>query len=283
MFRRNNNSKNFGKKLFIILVGVIAVFALFQGIVASGIDIASNLLFPLQKRIYKVGVDIKETSEAITRYKQILEENKNLQAENIKYEQLLGYNNELLDENDRLRKILDMKKRNNLNIKVAKVNFRSQNNLYERFYIDLGVDDGMAPNMIVLSEDNKLIGKIGKVYKDYSVVDMITGENSNVSALSENDMLGIVKGSNEDDGTLYFEPNTFQNTLHVGEKVYTSGISDIYPKGLYIGDISEIDEAQGDVFRSIKIKNDIDAINITEVLILMPEIKSETKKEEKKK
>lgn len=283
MFRRNHNSKKFGKKLFIIIVSVIAIFALFQGIVASGVDIASNLLFPLQKRIYKIGMDIKETSEAITRYRQILEENKNLQAENIKYEQLLGYNSELLNENNRLRKILDMKERNKLNIKVAKVNFRSQNNLYERFYIDLGEDDGIVSNMIVLSEDNKLIGKIGKVYNDYAVVDMITGENSNVSALSENDMLGIVKGSNEDDGTLYFEPNTFQNTLHVGEKVYTSGISDIYPKGLYIGDIFDIDEAQGDVFRSIKIKNDIDATKITEVLILMPKAEIETKKEGNKK
>ena len=279
MFRKNSSSKkNFGRKLFVILFGVVGGFALFHGFVNSTVDFTSYLVFPIQKRIYSIGTSIKETSDAITKYKEVLEENKHLQAENIKYEQVVAYNNELLDENERLRKILGMKEENKLDIKVAKVNFRNQNNLYERFFIDLGSKDGMAPNMIVLTGDNKLIGKIGKVYNDYSVVDMITGENSNVSALSESNMLGIVKGSNEDDGTLYFEPNTFQNILQVGEKIYTSGISDIYPKGLYIGDISEIDEAQGDVFRSIKVKNDVDAIDISEVLILMPK----TKKEEKK-
>ena len=132
--------------------------------------------------------------------------------------------------------------------------------------------------MIVLSDDNKLIGRIGRVYSDYSVVDMITGENSNVSGLSDSNMLGVVKGSNEDDGTLYFEPNTFQNTLHVGEKIYTSGISDIYPKGIYIGEIAQIDDVQGDVFRSIKVKNDVDVLNLNEVLILIPKDKKEEKK-----
>lgn len=279
MFRKNSSSKkNFGKKLFVILFGVVGGFALFHGVVNSTVDFTSYLIFPIQKRIYNIGTSIKETSDAITKYREILEENKRLQGENIKYEQVVAYNNELLDENERLRKILGMKEENKLDIKVAKVNFRNQNNLYERFFIDLGSKDGMMPNMIVLTGDNKLIGKIGKVYNDYSVVDMITGENSNVSALSESSMLGIIKGSNEDDGTLYFEPNTFQNILQVGEKIYTSGISDIYPKGLYIGDVSEIDEAQGDVFRSIKVKNDVDPIDISEVLILMPK----TKKEEKK-
>lgn len=279
MFRKSNSSKkSFGKKMFIILFGVVGGFALFHGVVNSTIDFASYIVFPIQKRIYKIGTNIQETSDAITKYKEVLEENKRLQGENIKYEQVVAYNNELLDENERLRKILGMKQENKLDIKVAKVNFRNQNNLYERFFIDLGSKDGMIPNMIVLTGDNKLIGKIDKVYSDYSVVNMITGENSNVSALSESNMLGIVKGSNEDDGTLYFEPNTFQNILQVGEKVYTSGISDIYPKGLYIGDVCEIDEAQGDVFRSIKVKNDVNPIDIREVLILMPKTKKEGKK-----
>lgn len=127
--------------------------------------------------------------------------------------------------------------------------------------------------MIVLSGET-LVGKVGRVYESYSIVDMITSENFNVSALTESQMLGIVKGSNEEDGTLYFEANTFQNSIEVGESVYTSGISEIYPKGLYIGKVSEIDEDNGELFRSIKVKNDIDILNMIEVLILIPEEKN---------
>lgn len=279
MLRKNNNSNDsFNKKIIIFLVGVVLIFGLFQSAVNYGVELVSFIVFPVQKKIYEVGTYIKETTDAVTKYKEVLEENRVLKADNIKYERVVAVNRELIDENIRLKNILDMKEEKQLDIKVAKVNFKNQNNLYERFFINLGKNDGMKKNMIVLTEDNKLIGKIGKVYGDYSVVDMITGENSNVSGLSESNMLGVVKGSNEDDGTLYFEPNTFQNILQVGEKVYTSGVSDIYPKGLYIGDISQIDDVRGDVFRSIRLKNNVDILNMTEVLILMPKDKKGEKK-----
>ncbi|WP_410207624.1 rod shape-determining protein MreC [Fusobacterium sp.] len=280
MIRNNKNSNNFfSKKLVIILLAIVFAFALFQGIVNYGVELISYVVFPIQKKIYEAGNYIKDTSDAVAKYKEILQENETLKEQNIKYERAMTCNRQLLNENIRLRRILNMKEEKELSIRVAKVNFKNHNNLYERFYIDLGKNDNIKKNMIVLSEDNKLVGKIGRVYSDYSVVDMITGENSNVSGLSESNMLGIIKGSNEDDGTLYFEPNTFQNTLHIGEKIYTSGVSDIYPKGIYIGEISEIDDARGDVFRSIKVKNDIDVLDLNEVLILIPqEIKEEKKK-----
>ena len=156
-----------------------------------------------------------------------------------------------------------------LNIKVAKVNFRNPNNIYERFYIDLGKKDGIKKNYIVLAGEN-LIGKIGKVYDDYSIVDMITGENYSVSSLTENNNLGIVRGSNEGDGTLYFEANTFQENISVGEKIYTSGISEIYPKGIYLGKVSEVIENGAEVLKSVKVESGIDILNLAEVLILMP-------------
>ena len=279
MIRNNKNSNNFfTKKLLLILVGIVVLFGLFQGIVNYGVDLISYIVFPVQKKVYQMGNYVKDTSDAVAKYKEILKENELLKEENIKYERAVTRNIQLVQENLRLRNILGMKEEKQLDVIVAKVNFKNHNNLYERFYIDLGKNDNIKKNMIVLSDDNKLIGRIGRVYSDYSVVDMITGENSNVSGLSDSNMLGVVKGSNEDDGTLYFEPNTFQNTLHVGEKIYTSGISDIYPKGIYIGEIAQIDNVQGDVFRSIKVKNDVDVLNLNEVLILIPKDKKEEKK-----
>lgn len=280
MLRKNKNSKkNFWKKLSAILLGVIMLSGLFNTLVNKGVDLISYVVFPVQKSIYNVGNYVKETSDAITKYKKVLEENKRLVAENIKYDRLLAYNEELTSENEKLREILKMKSAKKLDIKVAKINFRNQNNLYQRFFIDLGSDDEIKEDMIVLTEDDKLIGKVEKVYSNYSLVSMITAENSYVSALSSTNMLGIVKGSDEGDGTLYFQPNTFQNTLQIGEKIYTSGISEIYPKGLYVGEITEIDENEDDVFRSIKLKNDVDVINMNRVLILIP--KENDKKEKK--
>ena len=135
----------------------------------------------------------------------------------------------------------------------------------------------LLKNGFVLTENGLIKTDILVENEKIKNIGNITSENFNVSAMTESQMLGIIKGSDEDDGTLYFEANTFQNSIVVGEKVYTSGISEIYPKGLYIGRVSEIDNSDGEIFRSIKVKNDVDILNMTEVLILMLEDKKEEK------
>lgn len=277
MLRKNKSSRSAKRRKVYIAVACISFLLLiFKGAINHGVELVSYVVFPIQKKIYEIGDYIKRTKEAIVSYQEILEENQVLKNEQIKYDILLSYNEKILEENRRLQEILKIKEEKNLNLRVTKVNFRNPSNLYTRFYINLGKKDGVKRNMIVLSGET-LIGKVGRVYENYSIVDMITSENFNVSALTESQMLGIVKGSDEEDGTLYFEANTFQNNIEIGEKIYTSGISEIYPKGLYIGKVSEIDEDNGELFRSIKVKNDIDILSMMEVLILMPEDKKEVK------
>ncbi len=277
MFHKNKNSHSVKRrKIYIISLCLLFFFLVFKGAINQGIDLLSYIIFPVQRKIYQIGNYAKETKEAVISYQRVLEENRELKNEHIKYEMLVSYNKRLQEENKRLRDILGIKEEKKINLRVAKINFRNPSNLYVRFYINQGKKDGIKKNMIVLSGET-LIGKIGRVYDDYSIVDMVTSENFNVSAMTESQMLGIIKGSDEDDGTLYFEANTFQNSIVVGEKVYTSGISEIYPKGLYIGKVSEIDNSDGEIFRSIKVKNDVDILNMTEVLILMLEDKKEEK------
>lgn len=270
------NDKTSGKKtkILILFICIILILFFFRDVINNVVDEAGTVFFPIQRTIYNTGNYFKETSYAVTEYKRILEENRKLKNENVKLDMAIEFNKTLAEENKRLQELLKMKETVALDLKVAKVNFRSPSNLYERFYINLGTKDGMQKNMIVLA-GKTLVGKIGKVYEDYSLVDMVTGENFNLSVLTESQMLGIAKGSDEGSGELYFEPNTFENTLQLGEKVYTSGISEIYPKGLYVGYISEIDQDESQIFRSIKIKTDLDILNLNEVLVIVPKEEKE--------
>ncbi len=278
MLRGKKEKKGQAKrKIIIIFFVIIFIFVLFKGAVNSGIDIISHTIFPIQRKIYQVGRFLQETSEAVVSYKKVLEENRVLKTEHVKYDILVSENKKLSDENNRLRDILQMKEEKGLNIRVAKINFRNANNLYERFYIDLGKKDGIEKNYIVLAGEN-LIGKVGKVYNDYSIVDMITAEDYIVSSLTENGALGVLRGSDEGDGTLYFEANTFDDTVSVGEKIYTSGISEIYPKDLYLGKVKEVSESGVEILKSIKVETEVDIRNLVEVLILVPNSEKRTKK-----
>ena len=46
------------------------------------------------------------------------------------------FNVTLVEENERLKNLLEMKEESQKDLRVARVNFRTPSNLYERFYID---------------------------------------------------------------------------------------------------------------------------------------------------
>jgi len=258
--------KNRKRKTPFIISGLFLTLIVFGSIIVRITDFFSELVLPFQSAIYTRGVYVKEMGRSLIEYKQILDDNKALKAENARVEMLAEFNKNLIVENIRLKELLDMKQNSTMDFKVASINYRKPENLYERFYIDSGFDKSIEKDMIVFVDKN-VVGKVREVYAHSAVVDMITGENYSVSAITENNTLGIVKGSDEENGTLYFEPNTFQDNIRVGEKIYTSGISEIYPRGLYIGEIIEVNSDS--VFNSIKVRTEIDLLNITEVLIMM--------------
>ena len=258
--------KNRKRKTPFIISSLFLTLIVFGSIIVRITDFFSELVLPFQSAIYTRGVYVKEMGRSLIEYKQILDDNKALKAENARVEMLAEFNKNLIVENIRLKELLDMKQNSTMDFKVASINYRKPENLYERFYIDSGFDKSIEKDMIVFVDKN-VVGKVREVYAHSAVVDMITGENYSVSAITENNTLGIVKGSDEENGTLYFEPNTFQDNIRVGEKIYTSGISEIYPRGLYIGEIIEVNSDS--VFNSIKVRTEIDLLNITEVLIMM--------------
>lgn len=269
MFRKSKISRReVRRKIFLVLFLVIIFFALFKGITNYGMKIVDGVFLPIQAKIYDMGIFFKDIKKAMFDYKKNLEENSQLKFENTKLKMLISYNNDLEKENERLTKLLKMKSGSKSTFMVGRVKFKTPASLYQTCFIDLGKKDGIKENMVVLYE-NRVLGKIRKVYDDYSSVDLITGENFNVSAMTEKNMLGIVKGEADMDGEVYFEPTTQQDTFTIGDKIYTSGISDIYPKGLYIGEISEIDTTDGELFKNIKVKNNIDIKEIREVIIMV--------------
>ncbi|MGL5355412.1 MAG: rod shape-determining protein MreC, partial [Cetobacterium sp.] len=125
--------------------------------------------------------------------------------------------------------------------------------------------DGIQKNMPVLFKET-LVGRVEKVFKNYSIVQMITFQDSIVSATAGGNTVGIIKGNRSDQ--LIFEPvSTHEAQLNVGDKISTSGISDIYPKGLSIAEVTEIKKKyENNVEYFVKLPFNLTDIN--EVIVL---------------
>ena len=118
---------------------------------------------------------------------------------------------------------------------------------------------GSEKKQTVISAEG-LVGFVSKVEENTSEVTTILDPSSAVSIeISNINSLALVKGdfSLKSQGKLKLTNIPIDTELAVGETVYTSGIGELYKKGIPVGSISEV----------ISKKNDIDRYGIVEVFV----------------
>jgi rod shape-determining protein MreC len=148
---------------------------------------------------------------------------------------------------------------------AAQVIGTSGTDLSHVIYIDRGSDDGIKPDMAVVTPDG-VVGKVLRVQPSTSQVLEIRDQTSGVGALLVNLRLqGIVKGTPGGDIVLN---NIMQNEkVEVGETVVTSGGDRIFPKGLPIGTVSSTFPGR-DVFLNVRLKPAANLDRLEEVLVI---------------
>jgi rod shape-determining protein MreC len=80
---------------------------------------------------------------------------------------------------------------------------------------------------------------------------------------------GIVKGSL--DGRLTMEFVSQETTVKAGDVVITSGLGGVYPKGLVIGEVTEVERDTSALYQSIALEPGGDLAGLEEVLVLIGE------------
>lgn len=249
------------KKIIAYMIIIIGITFLAKNKIELVTKVASSIFNPIQSEIYKISENMVEMGEGVINFKELLDENE----KNRRKINLLEVENNLLsnlkEENERLKTLLDMKKENPT-LKIGIVSFRHIYDLYDNFYIDLGENDEIKKDMAVVI-DNKLIGKIKVVEKEVSQVELITNNSFKVSAINEKDVLGIVKGDEEDSKRLIFIPS-INKDINIGDTITTSGISNIFPKGLIIGRVI----SKGKEESTFYIEPAVDVLKIKEVIVI---------------
>jgi rod shape-determining protein MreC len=107
-----------------------------------------------------------------------------------------------------------------------------------------------------------------EVSKHYSKVMLITDRNSAVDALVQRTRArGVIKGESTDRCRLDYVLR--KNDVRIGDTIVSSGLDGVYPKGLRIGQVSEVIEHDGDIFHEIIITPFVDFEKLEEVLVVL--------------
>lgn len=156
--------------------------------------------------------------------------NPNLDTKNIE----LNYDKYLKDELDNIKKINNIKFKDDLDLQVSRVKYRNVYEYSDTLTIYKGFKNNVFVNDIVLNNDG-LIGVVTKTYDYYSIVTLITNKSSNIS-VKINDAIGILKTINN---TLVVTNINNYEKVNVDDEIYTSGLGNL-PDNIYIGKVKSI-------------------------------------------
>lgn len=155
--------------------------------------------------------------------------NPNLKQDNIynNYDKVLEKEIKEINENNALTY-------KNLNLTLSRVKYRDVYDFMNTLTIYKGFLDGVSVNDAVLT-NNGLVGVIEKTFAHYSVVRLITNEQSNIS-VKINNSIGVLKFQNNK--LIVSNINNYEN-INIGDEVYTSGLGNI-DEGIYVGKVKNI-------------------------------------------
>ncbi|WP_339063727.1 rod shape-determining protein MreC [Fusobacterium polymorphum] len=260
------------KILLPILAVVVVTLLIFNRLLFKLKDQIDEVALPIQSKVYNVANRAISIKDIIFSYEDIIAENEKLKKENMELKIQKERNQKIHEENERLLKLLEMKENSIYkgDLKFARVSFSDINNLNNKIFIDLGSKDGIKIDMITVYGDY-LVGKIVVVHDNYSEVELITNPNCIISTKTMGEVLGIARGSDEEDGLLYFQPSIVEDNLKGGDEIITSGISDIYPEGIKVGKIEQIDEKENYGYKRVTLKPGFESKDLREVIVISRE------------
>jgi len=227
---------------------------------------------PVQKVFYTISSSVSNFFYDIKDNRDIKAENEELREYVAILENELIEKNELEKENKRLKKLLDFAVDNDkMTVTGAKVIGKNPGNWFNVILIDKGTKHGVDINMAVVTERG-LVGRIFQVGPNWAKVRTIVDGQSSVSGIIERTRdNGLVKGNNDmglEEGMCRMIYLPLDSDLKPGDKVLTSGLGEIFPKGIYIGEVKEVVEEKRDFFKTAIIEPGVDFQRLEEVLVI---------------
>lgn len=240
----------------------------------NGIGVTFN---SVQGGMFKFNSGVKDFGGFIFNFSSVRKENEELKKKNGELESKVIDYQSLKDENERLRKTLNFKdQRAEFNYIGCDIVEKGSNGMLDQFVINRGSKDGIEKRMIAVTYEG-LVGQVTSVGSNWAIVQTLANENIAVSGAVEstNDNNGIVKGYKDNNNNLlaklYYLP--LDSNIKKGDVILTSGLGAVYPKGIRIGSVVDIEEDKGKVMKNAIIKPYVDFNKLNEILIIVPKDK----------
>lgn len=181
---------------------------------------------------------------------------------------LRAENSRLIEQNlklHRLQKLVAVQRKAPASMMLANVVGLDPTTWSNVLLVDRGSEDNVTKEMIVLSGDG-LVGRVIQTSPRVSKVLLVTDVRHAVDALIQRTRdRGVVVGLDRSSCLMKYIP--LEAKVEVGDRVISSGLGGLYPKGLVIGTVTRVAKSSGGLHQEAIVRPSTDLERIEEVFI----------------
>jgi len=216
-----------------------------------------------------------DLADSVLPRRELLKEIDNLRRENQQLKEQQVQTVSIARENDQLRAMLGWQRQQPWRLKLANVVMRDPANWWSTIEIDLGSRDGVQTNQPVLTPEG-LVGRVKAVSLVSAQVVLIGDPDCRVSAFVDNPThdMGVIMPSGPPDASVMHEPSVQLSylassaNLKPNQEVLTSGLGGVFPRGIHIGRIVDVQSVEYGLATEASVKLNANMGGLEQVWVL---------------
>lgn len=260
-----------GRNLLLLLVLLFGQFILMSSSVqnSEGMSMLERGLFRVSHPVASVaegmGAEARGFGARFHETRTAVSENRRLRREIQGLRQDLDRRREQASENERLRRLLEMRPALAPRSIAASVVTASLEGQARVLVLDKGLEDGVRVDQAVVAWGGA-VGRVVFADRRFSKVRLLSDPNSGVAGLIQRSRVGgILIG--RADGSLLMTYVSGYADVALGDRVITSGLDGVFPKGFGIGSVTRIRGRAG-ATKVIRVELEVDPAALEEALVL---------------
>lgn len=270
--------KKKSNKPFFLTVILLALLIFFSHQNPEATEFSSNalntIITPINNIFYTISSSIQDTYDRLFGSKATQSQVEGLTLENQALEDENRKMQAVINQEDFLKKEYELMRQSDAKSVSANVTALDPSNSFTRLTINVGSDDGVKVNDLVVQgvEDQEgrvvkgLVGRVVEVGPNYAKVSTILDQANNLSVAFQNADYGVIN-SRDEEAFFGYALDTMAD-INIDDEVYTSGLGGIYPRGYYVGKVVDVSLSEDELTKRFRVDSPIDFTKLYRVLVI---------------
>jgi rod shape-determining protein MreC len=211
---------------------------------------AAVVVYPFQRIATAPASIARRIGDFFVTHGSLREDNARLSRDNFANEARLQQMEALKAENAQLRALLGAREQLGIELETAEVLYAARDPFTRKVVVDRGSQNDVRAGQAVI-DDRGVVGQVTRVYPWLAEVTLITDKGQFVPVQNLRNGLRAVLSGTGSDGALDLRFIPLNADFQAGDQLVTSGIDGIYPAGLPVARVLQVERNAAQIFARI--------------------------------